>query len=133
MVAPAAGRDGSALHGRNGTRAAQRPGRRRAAECSQQFPPSDGNCHTPLPCEVRKRERYHTKNVRSSRSGGRMLVASTLRQTFGLRHQSTDSEDRPFYSITLVATPPTSRWCSRFRGKKHKPSSRWPPTPRAGG
>src|SRR5262249_50841228 len=26
----------------------------RAAECSQQFPPSDGDCHTPLPCEVRK-------------------------------------------------------------------------------
>src|SRR5262249_7512231 len=27
---------------------------RRAAECGQQFPPSDGGCHTPLPCEVRK-------------------------------------------------------------------------------
>src|SRR5262249_10839430 len=26
----------------------------RAAECGQQFPPSDGDCHTPLPCEVRK-------------------------------------------------------------------------------
>src|SRR5262249_13403885 len=26
----------------------------RAAECSQQFPPSDGACHTPLPCEVRE-------------------------------------------------------------------------------
>src|SRR5262249_32780890 len=25
----------------------------RAAECGQQFPPSDGDCHTPLPCEVR--------------------------------------------------------------------------------
>src|SRR5215472_3485576 len=25
-----------------------------AAECSQQFPPSDGDCHTPLPCEVRE-------------------------------------------------------------------------------
>src|SRR5262249_55720287 len=24
------------------------------AECGQQFPPSDGDCHTPLPCEVRK-------------------------------------------------------------------------------
>jgi len=38
-----------------------------------------------------------------------MLVASPLshcpKQTFGLRLQSTDSEDRPFYSITLVATP----------------------------
>src|SRR5262249_59673378 len=27
---------------------------RRAAKCGQQFPPSDGDCHTPLPCEVRK-------------------------------------------------------------------------------
>src|SRR5262249_28955175 len=26
----------------------------RAAECSQQSPPSDGDRHTPLPCEVRK-------------------------------------------------------------------------------
>jgi hypothetical protein len=26
----------------------ERP-RRRAAECGQQFPPSDGDCHTPLP------------------------------------------------------------------------------------
>jgi hypothetical protein len=25
-----------------------------AAECGQQFPPSDRDCHTPLPCEVRK-------------------------------------------------------------------------------
>src|SRR5262249_57149604 len=32
----------------------QRPRDRRAAEYSQQFPPSDGDCHTPLPCEVRK-------------------------------------------------------------------------------
>src|SRR6516225_6672125 len=31
----------------------ERP-RRRAAECGQQFPPSEGDCHTPLPCEVRK-------------------------------------------------------------------------------
>src|SRR5262249_6163385 len=32
----------------------ERPRRRRAAECSQQFPSSGGDCHTPLPCEVRK-------------------------------------------------------------------------------
>src|SRR6516225_9950495 len=30
-------------------------GCRRAAECDQQFPPPDGDCHTPLPCEARKR------------------------------------------------------------------------------
>ena len=32
----------------------ERPRGSRAAECDQQFPPSDGDCHTPLPCEVRK-------------------------------------------------------------------------------
>jgi len=35
-------------------RAPQRPRDGRAAECGQQFPPSDGDCHTPLPREVRK-------------------------------------------------------------------------------
>jgi len=34
----------------------ERPCRRCAAECGQQFPPSDGACHTPLPCEVRKKK-----------------------------------------------------------------------------
>jgi Activator of Hsp90 ATPase homolog 1-like protein len=34
-------------------RAAERPCSR-AAECGQQFPPSDSDCHAPLPCEVRK-------------------------------------------------------------------------------
>src|SRR5262249_47325980 len=32
----------------------ERPRSRRAAERDQQFPPSDGDRHTPLPCEVRK-------------------------------------------------------------------------------
>jgi hypothetical protein len=27
---------------------------RPSSECGQQFPPSDGDCHTPLPREVRK-------------------------------------------------------------------------------
>ena len=31
----------------------EQPRRRHAAECGQQFPSSDGDCHTPLPCEVR--------------------------------------------------------------------------------
>src|SRR5262249_56291147 len=34
----------------------QLPRRHRAAECGQQFPSSDGDCHTPLPCEVRRRK-----------------------------------------------------------------------------
>jgi hypothetical protein len=29
----------------------ERPHHRRAAKCGQQFPPSDGDCHAPLPCE----------------------------------------------------------------------------------
>ena len=32
----------------------ERPRNRPAAKCSQQLPPSDGDCHAPLPCEVRK-------------------------------------------------------------------------------
>src|SRR5262249_26500963 len=32
----------------------QQPSRRRTAKCGQQFPPSDDDCHTPLPSEVRK-------------------------------------------------------------------------------
>src|SRR6516225_6799885 len=32
-----------------------RPRDRRSAERDQQFPPSDGDCHTPLPREVRRR------------------------------------------------------------------------------
>src|SRR5215472_15201926 len=29
----------------------ERPRDSRAAECGKQFPPSDGDCHAPLPCE----------------------------------------------------------------------------------
>jgi hypothetical protein len=32
----------------------ERPRGSDAAERDQQFPPSDGDCHPPLPCEVRK-------------------------------------------------------------------------------
>src|SRR5215472_3246935 len=42
----------------------ERPRGRRAAEGDQQFPPSDGDCHTPLPCEVRM-ARYHATSVLS--------------------------------------------------------------------
>src|SRR5262249_19641988 len=37
----------------------------RAAECDQQVPPSDGDCHTPLPCEVRRGQRYHAASLLS--------------------------------------------------------------------
>src|SRR5262249_58235898 len=35
-------------------RSLRRPSGDRTAECAQQFPRSDADCHTPLPCEVRK-------------------------------------------------------------------------------
>src|SRR5262249_2469183 len=41
--------------------------RGRTAECGQQFPPSDGGCHTPPPPAVR-RGRYHATSAQSSRS-----------------------------------------------------------------
>src|SRR5262249_54399190 len=56
----------------------ERPRRRRAAECSQQFPPSDGDCHTPLPCEVRKSNDTTSRACSLHVQGGRMLVASPL-------------------------------------------------------
>jgi|SRR6516164_3500712 len=49
---------GPVLHRRRWHRRLLRPRRERpchrAAECGQQFPPSDGDCHAPLPREVRK-------------------------------------------------------------------------------
>src|SRR5262245_45916607 len=41
----------------------ERPRCGRAAECSQQFSPSDGDCHTPLLREVRKGKGYHATSV----------------------------------------------------------------------
>src|SRR5262245_21584448 len=38
----------------DGCASRQRPRDSSAAKCDQQFPPSDGDCHTPLPCEVRR-------------------------------------------------------------------------------
>src|SRR5262249_46034918 len=68
----------------------ERPRDRRAAECGQQFPPSDGDCHTPLPREVRK-GRYHATSVQSSRSGRagwRLLpLLSSASTAHNCRHQ----------------------------------------------
>src|SRR5262245_57807304 len=51
----------------------ERPPSNRAAERGQQFPPSDGDFHTPLPCEVRKGKntttRHAVPNSRGSRRG----------------------------------------------------------------
>jgi len=60
----------------------ERPGSR-AAECSQQFPPSDGNCHTLVPREVRKETIQRHERAVSPFKEGRMLVASTSVGGFG--------------------------------------------------
>src|SRR5262249_44856330 len=46
----------------------ERPRGRRTAECDQQLPPSDGDCHTLLPREVR-RKRYYATSVLSYTGG----------------------------------------------------------------
>ena len=43
----------------------ERPHSHCAAECDQQFPPSDGDCHTPLPREAPEGKRYHATSVLS--------------------------------------------------------------------
>src|SRR5262249_42054973 len=55
----------------------ERPCSRRAAECGQQFPPSDGDCHRPLPCEVREGNDTTSPTYSLHVQGGTMLVAST--------------------------------------------------------
>src|SRR5215475_10471502 len=41
------------------------------------IPPSDGDCHTPLPCELRKGNDTTPRACSLYVRGGRMLVAST--------------------------------------------------------
>src|SRR5262249_33358526 len=45
------------------------------ATAAQQFPPSNGDCHTPLPCEVRKGNDTTPPVCSLHVRGGRMLVA----------------------------------------------------------
>ena len=56
--------------------------RRRAAECGQQFPPSDGDCHTPLPCEVRKGRIPRHERAVSRRVGWLALLGSGAARHF---------------------------------------------------
>src|SRR6516162_3671595 len=52
----------------------ERPRRCRAAERDQQFPPSDGDCHTPLPCEVRRETIPRRERAVLPFKEGRMLA-----------------------------------------------------------
>src|SRR5262249_28938307 len=80
----------------------ERPRRRRAAECGQHFPPSDGDCHTPLPREARKGNdttpRPRSLAVQGGQDAGCFHPMADIR--IEAETQSTDSEGRPFYSIT---------------------------------
>src|SRR5262249_17244219 len=53
----------------------QRPRHYRAAERSQQFPPSDGDCHTPLPREVRKRKNSDNRRRHEANSWSKVLAS----------------------------------------------------------
>src|SRR5262249_14120069 len=54
-----------------------RPRRRSAAECGQQFPPSDGDCHTPSRARCVKPTIARLQRAVFTFKEGRMLVAST--------------------------------------------------------
>src|SRR5262249_58283365 len=69
----------------------ERPRNRPPAECGQQFPPSYGDCHTPLPREVRKEKnttpRACCPNSAATRRGRGARRAQTERRPvreFGL-------------------------------------------------
>jgi len=79
-----------------------RPGDR-IAECDQQFPPSDGDCHTPLPCEVRKgRISRHECAVLTARhparAGDQNILGQIRNREFGDRffRQETSKEAPQF-------------------------------------
>src|SRR5262249_56214349 len=61
------------------------PRHRRAAECDQQFPPSDGDCHTPLPCEVRKGNDTTPRACSLHVRGGQDAGCFTSIVSFGFR------------------------------------------------
>src|SRR5262249_45754549 len=89
--------------------ARERPRDRRAAEGSQQFPPSDGDCHTPLPCEVREgRDTTPRACSLHVREGGDTFSldrhAPTPAAGAGLIHGGKGCE---FYSITRSARAST--------------------------
>src|SRR6516164_9907160 len=80
----------------------ERPRGCRAAERDYQFPPSDDDCHTPLPCEVRKWEGYHATSVlsltarRSTRVGravGRVLINAEIVSALGVNRTCRDGRN----------------------------------------
>src|SRR5262249_39413453 len=75
----------------DGCASRQRPRDSSAAECSQQFPPSDGDCHTPLPREVRQGNDTTPRASSLAVQGGQNACSST--SVVGFKFGSGDAAD----------------------------------------
>src|SRR5262249_47997880 len=119
------------------TRRERQRDRRRAAEGSQQFPSSDGDCHTPLPREARKGNGTTPRACSLAIQGGRMLVASPHVCVFNCPPPASSWRTLPWQPRTSARS---RRSASGLRGG-HRPASTamgglsarpWPrPMPRA--
>src|SRR5262249_21783980 len=76
----------------------ERPQHRRAAKSGQQFPPFHGDCHTPLPCELRKWNDTTPRACSLHVQRGSMLGAST--SVFGFN----SSRRQLFANAAIVAS-----------------------------
>src|SRR5262249_43431134 len=108
----------------------------RAAECDQQFPPSEGDSHTPLPCEVRKGKdttpRACCPNGAAPGAGGAHVGSTSIgRFALALRvgrgAAASESLPAPVYlsaGIVLARLiAPCEGKCENFRG--HLPPFSW--------
>src|SRR5215468_6042582 len=75
----------------DGRASRQRPRDSSAAKCDQQFPPSDGDCHTPLPCEVRQGNDITSRASSLAVQGGQNACSST--SVVGFKFGSGDAAD----------------------------------------
>src|SRR5262245_35828924 len=77
----------------------ERPRGRSAAECSQQFPPSDGDCHTPLRARCVKETIPHHQRAVFTFKEGRMLVVAPLSSA-----STTTSRRQLFANVVIAAS-----------------------------
>src|SRR5262249_49520778 len=99
-----------------------------AAERGQQFPPSDGDCHTPLPCEVRKGTIPHQERAVFTFKGGRIAGCFHLCRNVRVKSGKDQTklrvalEGRVFVSGTTALTPigmgHAGAVCERDRGSR---------------
>src|SRR5215831_9806927 len=70
-----------------------------AAECGQQLPPSDGDCHTPLPGEVRKGNDTTPRVCSLAVQGGQDAGCFHLAGRFGLDPLRNRSDGQSFICL----------------------------------